>query len=108
MGKSKLRDSSYNMISWYDRIMSVQGVLKMKLFICFFLFSTFALAENRYGYLSAEDQKYYKNDSMDGNNQRERIDSSVKEINRLHGEINGLKAEIQAIRKEIDELKKSK
>ncbi len=80
----------------------------MKFIFCLLMLSSAALAENKYGYLTAEDQKYYKNDSMDGNNQRERIDSSVKEINRLHGEINSLKAELQLMRKEIDELKKPK
>lgn len=67
-----------------------------------------ALAQVKSLYLSDEDQKYYKNDSFDGNNQRERIDSNVKEINKLHGEISTLKAEVQKLRQEMEELKKGK
>lgn len=58
------------------------------------------------GYLTAEDQKYYKNDSFEGNNQRERIDGLVKETNKLYGELASLKAEVQLLRKEMEELKK--
>lgn len=69
------------------------------------LFSASAFATD-YGYLKPEDQKYYKNDSLDGNNQRERVDSTVKEINKLHGELAALKAQVQTLRQEVDELKK--
>lgn len=79
----------------------------MKYALCLFLLSTSAFAIE-YGYLKPEDQKYYKNDSMDGNNQRERIDSTVKEINKLHGEVATLKAQVQILRQEMDELKKTK
>ncbi|WPU63954.1 hypothetical protein [Peredibacter starrii] len=77
----------------------------MKYVLCLMLTSTSALATD-YGYLKPEDQKYYKNDSLDGNNQRERVDSTVKEINKLHGEIAAMKAQIQTLRQEVDELKK--
>ena len=77
----------------------------MKYVLCLMLISGSALATD-YGYLKPEDQKYYKNDSLDGNNQRERIDSTVKEINKLHGEIAAMKAQIQTLRQEVDELKK--
>lgn len=80
----------------------------MKYALCFFLLSTFAFATIEYGNLKPEDQKYYKNESMAGNNQLERIDSTVKEINKLHGEIATLKAQVQILRQEMDELKKSK
>jgi len=76
------------------------------LFGLILLLSFTAQAEIKSGYLSAEDQKYYKNDSFDGNNQRERIDSNVREINKLIGEVSSMKAEIQQLRKELDELKK--
>lgn len=80
----------------------------MKLFIFLMLISTQTFAQIKSGYLSAEDQKYYKNDSFDGNNQRERIDSLVKETNNLHHTIATLKAEIQALRKDVEDLKKTK
>ena len=80
----------------------------MKLCLCLFLLSSFAFAENKFGYLSPEDQKFYKNDIMEGNNQRERIDSLVKEANKIYGEISLMKAEIQSLKKEVEELKKGK
>lgn len=70
--------------------------------------SSAAFADIKSMYLTPEDQKYYKNDSFDGNNQRERIDSTVKEINKLMGEMAAMKAEIQSLRQEVDELKKAK
>lgn len=78
----------------------------MKLFLALLMFSNLALATDRYGYLTPQDQKYYKNDSLDGNNQRERIDSTVVEINKLYGEIAALKAQVQTLQKEVAELKK--
>jgi len=80
----------------------------MKWFFCFLFFSSVIFAETRYGYLTPEDQKYYKNDIMEGNNQRERIDSLVKEVNKLYAELSSVKSEIQLLKKEIEELKKSK
>jgi cell division protein FtsB len=59
-------------------------------------------------YLSPEDQKYFKNDAMEGNNQFERINMNVKELNKLHGDVAALKAEVQVLKKEIEELKKGK
>lgn len=80
----------------------------MKIFIfSFFLVSSLG-AQTKSLYLSAEDQKYYKNDSFEGNNQRERIDSTVIEINKLHGQMAAMKAEIQELRRQVDELKKGK
>lgn len=64
-------------------------------------------AQTDYGYLNKKDQQYYKNDSMEGNNQRERIDSTVKEINKLHGEIASLKSEMAQLKQEIQQLKSS-
>lgn len=65
-----------------------------------------SFAQIKSGYLTPEDQKYYKNDSFEGNNQRERIDSLVKETNKLYGELATLKAEVQLLRKELEDLKK--
>ena len=79
----------------------------MKLGLMLVFLSSFAAAQQG-GYLSAKDQKYYKNDSFEGNNQRERIDSAVIEINKLHGEIASLKAQMQDLRKEVEDLKKVK
>ena len=60
------------------------------------------------GQLSPEDQKYYKNESGAGLNQLERIDSSVKEINKIYAEIANLKSEVTALKKEVAELKAKK
>jgi peptidoglycan hydrolase CwlO-like protein len=68
--------------------------------------STFAV--DKYGYLTKEDQKYYKNDVLEGNNQRERIDSLVIEINKLHGQLASMKGEIQQLKTEVEQLKKGK
>jgi predicted RNase H-like nuclease (RuvC/YqgF family) len=74
--------------------------------LCLSSFS--ALAQNNYGYLKPEDQKYFKNDSLDGKNKWERIDANVAEINRLHGTIAEMKLEIQKLKTEVEELKKKK
>lgn len=66
------------------------------------------LAQTDYGYLKKEDQQYFKNDSMEGQNRLERIDSNVKEINKLHGEIQSMKADIAALKKEVEMLKSKK
>ena len=79
----------------------------MKFALFFALFSSVAFAQPG-GYLSAKDQPYYKNDSFEGNNQRERIDSAVIEINKLHGEINSLKSQMQGLQKEVADLKNKK
>lgn len=77
----------------------------MKYLLPLIIISSVAYAQPKSLYLNDEDQKFYKNDSFEGNNQRERIDSTVKEINRLHGEMSSMKAEIQSLKKEIEELK---
>lgn len=82
--------------------------MKIVLVSMMLVLSFSAAAEIKNGYLTAEDQKYFKNDSFDGNNQRERIDANVKEINKLMGEIASMKSEIQALRSEVNELKKGK
>lgn len=69
--------------------------------------STFAQTGD-YGYLKASDQKYFKNDSLDGKNKWERIDANVAEINKLHGMIAEMKMEIQKLKMEVEELKKKK
>jgi peptidoglycan hydrolase CwlO-like protein len=81
--------------------------MKTLIFIALFI-PTFCLAVDKYGYLTAEDQKYYKNDVFEGNNQRERIDSLVIEMNKVHGQISSLKSEIQQLKAEIEQLKKGK
>jgi predicted RNase H-like nuclease (RuvC/YqgF family) len=77
----------------------------MKLMLTLILFVSSALAVQSF-YLTNEDQKYFRNDSVEGNNQRERIDLNVKEINKLHGEISALKAEVQTLKKTLEEMKK--
>lgn len=78
----------------------------MKFFFALLVFSSVAISADRFGNLDAEDQKYFKNDMRAGNNQLERIDMNVREINKLHGEIASLKAEVQALKKDVEELKK--
>ncbi|MFP5387335.1 MAG: hypothetical protein ACLGHN_14755 [Bacteriovoracia bacterium] len=79
----------------------------MKFILLLIMTSTLAIAQGEKDlYLSTEDQKYFKNDVMEGNNQFERINMNVKEINKLHGEVAELRAEIQKLKKEITELKK--
>lgn len=82
----------------------------MKLFILCLLFCSAALAfeTKDYGYLTKENQPYFKNESFEGNNQVERVDLNVKEINKLHGEVNNLKSELVLLKKEIEQLKKRK
>jgi hypothetical protein len=80
----------------------------MKWLFFFFVFTGFVNGETKYGYLGPEDQKYYKNDIMEGNNQRERIDSLVKEVNKIYAELSSVKTEVQFLKKEIEELKKTK
>lgn len=79
--------------------------MKFSLLFCM-LFSMPLWAYEYSGQLKAEDQKYYKNDSMEGNNQWDRINSLVKEVNKMYGDMAQMKAEIQTLRKEVDELKK--
>lgn len=61
-----------------------------------------------YGYLKKEDQPYYKNDNFEGNNKLERIDSLVKEVNKMYGEMNSMKADIAALKQEVETLKNKK
>ncbi|MBA2405777.1 MAG: hypothetical protein H0V66_13460 [Bdellovibrionales bacterium] len=82
--------------------------MKMFLAFCCLTISATAFSATEYGYLKKEDQQYYKNDSQDGNNQRERIDSSVKEINKLHGEMALMKAEILKLKQDVEQLKSAK
>lgn len=80
----------------------------MKILVALLLISTSSFAQVKSGYLTKDDQKYYKNDSFEGNNKRERIDSLVIEVNKLHGELANLKAEMQILKKEMEDLKAKK
>lgn len=78
-------------------------------YLVFMLLMNLAYAQQGtvdYGYLKKEDQKYFKNESGDGNNQMERIDMNVKEINKLHGEVASLKQQLAKLREEVEKLKK--
>jgi len=75
---------------------------------CIYSLTIFAAGTVDYDYLKKEDQQYFKNDSVEGKNKFERIDSNVKEINKLHGEINSMKADIVQMKEEIEKLKSSK
>ena len=73
-------------------------------------FSAFATNSGSpsYGTLTLEDQKYYKNESNAGQNQFERIESLVKETNKLHGKIKSMEDDIAILKKEIATLKERK
>jgi peptidoglycan hydrolase CwlO-like protein len=60
------------------------------------------------GYLKKEDQQYYKNDSFEGMNKMERIDSLVKEMNKVYGEMAVMKSEISKLKEEVELLKNKK
>lgn len=66
------------------------------------------MAADQFGYLDEKDQKFFKNETFAGNNQMERIDLNVREINKLHSEIASLKAQMATMKQEIEELKKKK
>lgn len=80
--------------------------MRLSFLLLFLSSGAFAQTTNTFGDLTAADQKFYKNEAGQGMNQLERIDSTVKEINKLHGEIASLKAEMQTLKKDMDELKK--
>lgn len=73
-----------------------------------FTISQTAFSLDEYGFLKTEDQKYFKNDSLDGKNKFERIDANVAEINRLHGVIAEMKGDINQLKADVEELKKKK
>jgi peptidoglycan hydrolase CwlO-like protein len=78
----------------------------MKLLILSTVLSFPLFAQTDFGYLKAEDQKYYKNEPFEGNNQMERIDSLVKEINKLHAEMATLKNDVKQLKADMEVLKK--
>lgn len=81
--------------------------VSMKIFLLTLTLCVPALAVD-YGYLKKEDQKYFQNDIMEGNNQRERIDLNVIQINKLMGEMESMKADIQKLKSEVEMLKAKK
>ena len=82
--------------------------MKIILALSFLVSSSLVSAGTDFGYLKKEDQQFYKNDSMEGNNKMERIDSTVKEINKLHVEIATMKSEISQLKQEVELLKSKK
>jgi peptidoglycan hydrolase CwlO-like protein len=81
----------------------------MRLILVILFSSSFAssvAAQTDFGYLKPEDQKYYKNEPFEGNSQMERIDSLVKEINKLHGELATLKNDVNQLKSEMQALRK--
>jgi peptidoglycan hydrolase CwlO-like protein len=82
--------------------------MKIFLALSFLMSTTMVFADTDLGYLKKEDQQYYKNDSLEGNNKMERIDSAVKEINKLYGEIATMKSEITQLKQEVALLKSKK
>lgn len=76
-----------------------------KLFCVILVFSSFAYAADRFGNLDKKDQAFYSNDSRDGKNQMERIDSNVRQINQMMGEIQSLKSQVSDLKSEVEALK---
>lgn len=72
------------------------------------LFSSQVLAQITIHQLNDQDQKYYKNTNATGMNQIERMDSAVKEINKMYGQLETMKADIERLKAEVAELKKKK
>jgi hypothetical protein len=81
--------------------------MKLRVFLCILsvpmMSSAFADA-----YLTAQDQKYFKNDIMDGNNTVERITMNVREINKIHAQLIEMKAQIALLTTQVAELQKKK
>ncbi len=82
--------------------------MKIFLALCLLMSTTVVFAGTDLGYLKKEDQQYYKNDSLEGNNKMERIDSTVTEINKHYGELATMKAEIAQLKQEVQLLKSKK
>lgn len=87
---------------WRQSILQRGSSMKNFISTLILLGSLSAVANN--DYLKPEDQPYYQNDS-NGRNNLDRIDSSVKEINRLWGEINTMKNEIRLLKEQMAALK---
>lgn len=93
-------------VSLYDNEKGVR--MRVAFVALLFVISQTAFAVDEYGFLKADEQKYFKNDSLDGKNKFERIDANVAEINRLHGMIAEMKGEINKLKADVEELKKKK
>ena len=72
----------------------------MKVFCLWITLGLSAQAWALNDYLKPEDQPYYQNDA-NGKNNLDRIDSNVREINRLWGEIIALKSEIKTLKEQL-------
>lgn len=69
---------------------------------------TSSVVATDFGYLKKEDQQYYKNDIMEGMNKQERLDSTVKEINKMYAELAAMKSDIEKLKAEVAQLKSAK
>jgi len=78
----------------------------MKSILFFTLLSSTAMATMEYtSGLKPEEQKYYKNEVNQGMNHVERVDSTVRELNKLHAEVASLKADVELLKNEVKKLK---
>ena len=78
--------------------------MKFLVFLSLFASTSFATMEYTSG-LKPEEQKYYKNEVNQGMNHVERLDSTVREINKLHAEVASLKADVELLKNEVKKLK---
>lgn len=79
----------------------------MKVLLITALLSSFSVMAQTtdYGYLKSADQQFYKNDQMEGNNKQERIDSLVKEMNKVYAELAAQKKEMAQLKADMEALK---
>ncbi len=79
--------------------------LRAQIFIFSFSLVSTAWAD---AYLTAQDQKYFKNDIVSGNNTVERITMNVREINKIYAQIEEMKSQIAQLKIQVEELQKKK
>lgn len=81
--------------------------MKVIFLLSFLIFNTHVRAEEiDPGYLTVEEQKFYKNNIMEGKNGRQRTDSIVREINKIYSQMESMKSEIESLKNEVEKLKK--
>lgn len=64
-------------------------------------------AQKKQYYLGKDEQPYFKNDP-NGQNDLDRIDNNVREINRMHGELASLKQQMAAMEERLKVLEAAK
>jgi hypothetical protein len=81
--------------------------MKSITFVTLLVLSHSAAAQERQYYLSKEEQPYFKNDP-NGQNDLDRIDNNVRELNRLNGEVANLKQQLAGLEERLKLLEAAK